>query len=68
MKEERDRQNRIDRAKNQERTWYLIRLCAEFLEEKCNTWKENEEKRRKLEEKDKMSRERKKKAEEKKRN
>ena len=45
LKEERDRQNRIDRAKKEEKTWELIRLCAEYLEEKCNTWKEGEEKK-----------------------
>ena len=62
IKEERDRQNRIDRAKKEEKTWELIRLCVEYLEEKCNTWKEGEEKRRKLEEKERLRQERKKKA------
>ena len=48
LKETRDRESRIERARKEERTWDLMKLCIEYLEEKCTTWKENQEKRRKL--------------------
>ena len=61
-KEKRDRENRLKRAKKEEDTWKLLRLCIEFLEDECPTWKENEEKRRKLEENERNRQERKRKA------
>ena len=65
LKEERDRQSRIDRAKAEERTWDLMKLCIELLGED-KTWKENEKKRRDLEEKKRSREEIKRKSEEKK--
>ena len=61
-KEKRDRENRIKRAKNEEDTWKLLRICIEFLEDKCPMWKENEERRRKLKETEDKRQERRRKA------
>ena len=37
LREERDRNSRIERARKEERTWDLMKLCIEYLEEKCTT-------------------------------
>ena len=52
----------MKRAKKEEDTWKLLRLCIEFLEEKCPMWKENEERRRKLKETEDKRQERRRKA------
>ena len=66
QKEERDRASRIDRAKREEKTWKLMKLCIEFLDEHCETWRENEKMRRDLADKEENRKERKRLAEEKK--
>ena len=65
-KEKRERENRISRARKEEKSWELIRLCTEFFDEHCETWRENEQERKKLEEKERKREERKRKAEQKK--
>ena len=63
LKEERDRSSRIERARKEEKSWELIRLCTNFFDEYCDTWKENGVERRKLEEKERQREERRRKAE-----
>ena len=62
QKEKKDRESRIERARNEEKTWELIRLCIKFLDEHCETWKTSGEERRLLEEKERMREERRRKA------
>ena len=64
QKEERDRTCRIERARRKEKTWELMRLCIEFLDEHCETWKESEQRRRELAEKEEKRKDRKRLAEE----
>ena len=59
LMEERDRNSRIERARKEEKSWELIRLCTKFFDEYCDTWKENGVERRKLEEKERQREERK---------
>ena len=35
LKEERDRNSRIERARKEEKSWELIRLCTKFFDEYC---------------------------------
>ena len=63
LKEERDRESRIERARKEEKSWELLRLCMSYLEENCDIWKESMEERRKLEEKERNREDRRRKAE-----
>ena len=64
QKEERDRTSRIERARREEKTWELMRICLDFLDEHCETWRESEKMRTELAEKEEKRKERKRMAEE----
>ena len=62
LKETRDRESRIERARKEEKTWELIRLCTSFFDDHCDTWQKNTKERRSLREKEEKREERKRKA------
>ena len=62
LKETRDRESRIERARKEEKTWELIRLCTSFFDDHCDTWQKNTKERASLREKEEKREERKRKA------
>ena len=51
--EEKTRSERIERAKKEEESWKLARICKVFIEEvKTNSWYKNKEIRREMEKSD----------------
>ena len=49
QKLKKDRESRLERARKDEKTWELIRLCAGFLDEHCETWQHSSRERKVLE-------------------
>ena len=45
-KEEREREDLLNKASKKEISWKLLKVCKSFIEENGNSWKESEERRK----------------------